>query len=52
MSNYYVVFASQYETAEQYLFQALELAENSQSEDLIPLSHAMLATNYGNQRKV
>ena len=51
VSNYYVVFASQYEKAEQYLFEALELAQNSQAEELIPLSHAMLATNYGNQRK-
>ncbi len=51
VSNYYVVFAKQYQKAEYYLFQALEMAENIQSKDLIPLSHAMLGTNYGNQRK-
>jgi len=51
VGGYYIVFDKQYKKAEQYLFQALEMAESIQSEELILICHSLLAPNYCNQRK-
>lgn len=51
IGNYYVFFDHQFEKARHYLFQALEIAESVQSEDLTPLTHTILASSYGHQSK-
>lgn len=49
IGKYYVFFEHQFEKARHYLFQALEIAKNIQSEDLSPLTHTLLASSYGHQ---
>ncbi|MEZ4887775.1 MAG: ATP-binding protein [Chitinophagales bacterium] len=51
IGNYYVFFVHQFEKARHYLFQALDIAENIQDEDLTPLTHTILASSYGHQNK-
>ncbi|MFK7906100.1 MAG: ATP-binding protein [Chitinophagales bacterium] len=51
IGNYYVFFDHQFEKARHYLFQALEIAEDIEPENLKPLTHTILASSYGHQSK-